>query len=434
MFEKLKLLDKHTLEVFQKSGASMIVKLLGMVFSFLLSVFLGRKLGAEGLGIINLSNQIVQVLLIVSLLGVSQLLLKKVAIAYQKNDWKAISNYTHSSYWLVGKASVILFILFFTLAPHLSENIFNESKLKIPFIIFLIALIPQAFTNLFSFSLVGLKKIWQSNLTNEVLSIVLTTLGVLTLALLNVNITIINVALCYMVSRIIAFLTSGLYWNKLAFKVTDKKEKIPNLLKKASPFFLVNATGVISSNVDLLMLGLLTDIRSVGLYAVASRLAFLTSFFLQITNSAISPKLASMFAENKIEDINKMTQRVTLVLIIIGITSTLFFFSFGRFLLEFWGEEFMEGYWVLVILSIGQFFNIGTGCSGYLLIMCGYEREHAYISIFTVILNVILNYLLINYFGMIGAAIATAIVVTSSNISKVVLSKRKTKISTIFKF
>jgi O-antigen/teichoic acid export membrane protein len=61
--------DLHTLEVLKKSSASIVVKIAGMGAGLLVSIFLGRALGAEGLGIISLSNHFVVLLLVLSMFG-----------------------------------------------------------------------------------------------------------------------------------------------------------------------------------------------------------------------------------------------------------------------------------------------------------------------------------------------------------------------------
>ena len=126
-----------------------------------------------------------------------------------------------------------------------------------------------------------------------------------------------------------------------------------------------------------------------------------------------------------------MVKRVTTGLSIVSILFVVFFALFGQWLLSFWGDDFQEAYWVLLILAIGQFFNIATGCSGMLLMMCGFEKVHGYISVVSVVLNIILNLYLIANYGALGAAAATAITVILSNIIKVIMVNRKIGILTL---
>jgi O-antigen/teichoic acid export membrane protein len=69
------------------------------------------------------------------------------------------------------------------------------------------------------------------------------------------------------------------------------------MLKMAAPLLVVSGTYVISANADIVMLGWLSNSKDVGVYSVAARLALLVSFFQVVTNSAISPKLAALYAQ-----------------------------------------------------------------------------------------------------------------------------------------
>jgi O-antigen/teichoic acid export membrane protein len=203
------------------------------------------------------------------------------------------------------------------------------------------------------------------------------------------------------------------------------------MLKMAKPLLLVTGTGVIASNADAIMLGVLGTFKDVGIYSVAARLALLTSFFLQVTNASIAPKLASLYDKSKLSEMRLMVQRVTKGLALVALLFVFFFIVLGQWLLSFWGAEFQESYLVLVILAIGQFFNITTGCSGMILVMCGFEKIHGYISLVCLVLNIILNIILITKYGALGAAIATAIIVILENIVKVITANRLTNILTI---
>ena len=111
--------------------------------------------------------------------------------------------------------------------------------------------------------------------------------------------------------------------------------------------------------------------------------------------------------------------------------SLIFFIVLGKYILQLWGNEFTEAYIVLIILSFGQLFNIGTGGVAQLLIMTGLHKLHTYITVGFMFLYVILNYVLISYWGMIGAAIANAFTFIAMNIFRIVIVKRKLGILTL---
>ncbi len=45
----------------------------------------------------------------------------------------------------------------------------------------------------------------------------------------------------------------------------------------------------------ILVLGWLRKAYNVGLYTIAAKIAFMTSFFLTVTNTAVAPKVASLY-------------------------------------------------------------------------------------------------------------------------------------------
>jgi O-antigen/teichoic acid export membrane protein len=431
---RLALLDEHTIEVVKKSSSSIIVKVIGMAAGLLVSIFLGRTLGADGLGVINLANRVVSMLLVFTLFGMQQVLVKQIAIGFERKNWQLVSSSIFTSSIINGAIAAVLTIAGIAAAPYLSQNVFHAPELEIPLKIAFIVMLPQTFSRIFQAGLNGFRKIWQSNLVNETLSMWVIGILLLTLYFLKVEVNVVRVALVYAIGRVVVTVSVFIYWKKI-FHFKGKRNWIAQpMIKMALPLLLASTSALIATNADTIMLGWLSTTQDVGLYNVAARIALLVSFFLQVSNAALSPKLASLFADGRLKEIEQMVKRVTGALIIIAGSSLLFFILAGKHILFLWGTEFSEAYLILVILGIGQFFNISTGCSGLLLIMCGHEKVHAHISLFFVILNLFLNYFLIKYYGAIGAAIATAITVGGENFAKLFFVKKEIGILTIPSF
>lgn len=424
-------LDIHTSEVLKKSSASSIVKVLGIIATLAVSLILGRKLGAEGLGVIMLATRIVNVLIVLVTFGMGSVIIKEVAIAYNKRDNIHISNVLNTVYLFNGSLSVAVVICFLFLTPWISKVVFKSPYLETPLTIAVVTIIPMIFSRIHSSALIGYRKVWQSNLVNQTLSTWIVGVLIGVFILLDKTINVINVALMYASGRIIVSLAIGFYWNSL-FKINKNRKIIfAKLSKMATPILIVALSNIIISNADVLFLGWLRDTREVGLYSVAAKIALLTSFFLQVTNSAVSPKVALLYEENRIIELEKMVQKVTKVLFTLGGTTFLAFILFGRILLSWWGEEFTEAYWVLVILGFGQFINLSTGAIGQIMVMTGYQKEMGKFSIYSLIISVILNMLLIYLYGIIGAASAAAISIIYLNLRCYSFVRNTIKINTI---
>lgn len=436
LIKKIKLirtsLDINTLEVVKKSSSSLLVKMIGLIAGFVISIFLGRTIGPEGLGIINLSSRIIDLILVFTLFGMDNVVRKETAIAFERKDWQHIANTIYTSLCLnIPFALLISFILIF-LAPWISEYLFIETKLTVPLTIFIILIVPQVFSRILASGINGFRKIWQSNLVNATFSSLVTLIGLSLLLLNDIKITIINTAIIYGIGRLSTSIIIGLYWRHLfSFKDLKLVMLTKPMLKVALPLLIVSSTSLIVSSADTVMLGLLSDISEVGLYNVGLRLGMVTSILHIITMSSLTPKVASLYHENKITELQTMVQRITMGLGVIGLIFLIIYILFGNYFLSFWGAEFGEAYWILILIAIAQFVNVSSGATGTILIMTGNEKAVGYLTSFTAFLNIVLNFILIPRFGGLGAAISTGATLIFQNIIQFVLVKRKVGIYTI---
>jgi O-antigen/teichoic acid export membrane protein len=109
----------------------------------------------------------------------------------------------------------------------------------------------------------------------------------------------------------------------------------------------------------------------------------------------------------------------------------LFIFLNSESLLRVFGYEFVNAEFSLRVLLIGQFFNILCGSVGYILMMTGNEKILRNIIISSALINIILNIILIPQFGILGAAIASAISMIIWNITALIYIYNKYNFSTI---
>jgi len=404
-------IDIHTKEVYIKSFSALLVKSIGLVAGLILSIMIARTIGPAGLGIINLSNRIISILLILGMFGFGQVIIKEIAIATNNNNDLYIGSVLYTTYWFNGILITLISTVIIYLAPWIASYIFKEPKLTFTLIVFSLAMIPQLFSMILSSALIGTRRIWQGSLFDQSLSLIITGIIVGIILFINKIVTINIIALCYAASRFSVMLISVLYW-KYVFKNNLKKRVInKSLIKTSFPIFVARISAILNKNISIIMLGLLSNVSNVGLFSVASRIALLNSIFLQVINSTISPKIATLYDDNNKKELKKMVRRITNLLIMIGLVTTVIFITFGKTILSIWGNEFNSTYSLLVILSIGQIFNFSSGPVGSLLVMSGHEKILRNINLITVMISIIFNYIFIMYFGILGAAYATAIAV-----------------------
>ena len=408
----------------QDSLYTTIVQILGFALGVLISIFLSRTIGAQGLGIISLSNQIINILLMLALLGMPTVILKEVAIAYGRKNKDHINSVISTSLKLNSLLGVAILIIFSIATPFIVSTIFHEPGLKTPLMIVSGAMLFQIATRIFSAGLNGLRKIWQSNLTDNTLSLFLVGLGLLMFYLSGYEITVVTAAWLYAISRVIAAFTSGIYLNTV-HNISIKAEYIPKqLLRVALPLLFAQAMNMIAISVDTIMIGWLLTASDVGYYSVAQRIAVASIFIPQVIYSVIAPKVASMYANKQIKEIEELIQKIVKVLFILAVLFIIILTIFGSIFLSIWGQGFNHAYTALLMLGIGQFFVITIGSAGLILSVCGQEKRLGMITFFSAILNIVLNYFFIKWFNYTGAAISTAITMIVMNLTEVYFVKK----------
>ena len=417
-FKNLISLDVNTSEVFKKSIPTTFVKVVGMVLAIIVSVFIGRMLGADGLGVINLSNRIVAISLVLCMFGMRQVLIKEIAIGYNKNDFKRIGDSLKTAYFFNVGISIIISFFFVILSPWLAVSLFKVPELEWVLIISFVVFPFQIFTRIFSSGLAGYRKIWQASLVDQTLSVAIVFIILSVYYLLEIQLSIFNVIIAYGCGRFITTLILGIYWNSLFSLELKSERKTKELTKTALPIFLVSLTATIYKNIDIIMIGWLCTAREVGIYAVASRIAILSGFLLNVANSAVAPKFAILYNENKKLELQLLVQYVTVTLFLIALIILAISIAFGNFILSIWGVEFKGGYFVLVVLSVGQFFNVSTGAVGTMLTMTGFEKKLLSANASFMAINIVLNLIFINIWGIEGAALAYAISIFGMNFTR----------------
>ena len=389
----------------------------------LASIFIARTVG---IGIVNLSIQIISLVVVIGLLGFPQVLVKEIAIALENKDFIRINNLMYSSTWFNGVFSLIISVILILVSPWIADQIFNEPRLTYPLIIGFTTVVPQVLSRIYNSGLVAFRKIWQSNLMDQTLSAIVIVTALFTLWLLKIEITINLIASVYAIGRVFVIISVKKYWLSIKKKIHTRPLYVTReMLKTSIPLFLVSLSILIVSNADLVMLGIMVDSNEIGIYAVASRLALLTSFVLQVTTSSLMPKIAGMYASNQMIELEKMIQKVTRGLFFFGIFIYFMYVFFGNWILSFWGEEFKNAYLILLILAFGQLINLATGAVGSILVMTGYEKIHAKISTLSTVIYIPLNLVFIFNYGIMGSAIATSSVVIIVNIIKLLYVKKK---------
>jgi O-antigen/teichoic acid export membrane protein len=187
-------------------------------------------------------------------------------------------------------------------------------------------------------------------------------------------------------------------------------------LRAALPFTAIGGGQIATRQADLILLGLLVGETEVGLYRIALQGAMLVAFGSQAVNVVLAPRLARLKKAHDTADLAGLLRLSIILSLCVAVPGLLIYVAAGTFILTtLFGAEAHAALIPLIILSAGNTIAMLNGAVIPLLNMTGNENKTLMSFALALTSTIILNLILIPFFGTTGAAIAAffAIVISS---------------------
>jgi O-antigen/teichoic acid export membrane protein len=399
--------------------------------AFAISIMFARLLGSQGLGTYAYATTWANLLAIPATLGIDNLLVREIAIYQTRSRWGLMGGMLRWSNRLVLVTATVLAFIAAGIAWGLKGS--SEPTLTTAIFLALVTLPIAALRNLRLAAMKGLHRIVLGQMPEMLFSPLLLIILTAGLYLLLPQYFSVEGILIIKIVVVIVTFVIGAVWLMRSLPPEAKnvapQYQTEQWIRSALPFMFLGTIQLINSRIDILMLGAIDGVKAVGIYAVIAGITQLVTFIHYSANSVLAPNIASLYAEGRIEQLQRMISKsIGLVFIVAAIISSILIASSYWVLLIF-GAEFTPGQTAMNILIVGQLFNAMTGPVGLLLNMTGHERSTAVIVACSALLNIVLNTLLIPEWGVNGAALATTISIIVVNILYILLIKRKLNIS-----
>ncbi|RKF15976.1 hypothetical protein D6851_17175 [Altericroceibacterium spongiae] len=214
--------------------------------------------------------------------------------------------------------------------------------------------------------------------------------------------------------------------SQFAMAALKPEYDIPTWRKSALPLWFLLIARNLARTADVLIVGALLSVREAGIYFAVSRTAELLGFFLSSLNLLVGPAVARGHAKNDIQGVQRTLSLAALFLFVSTLGGMIVIAVFGKWILNVMGSEFANAYVPLIIMSVGQCINVFTGSSGVILNMTGNEAANMRILVSTMIFSLVLLAILATSYGLLGAAWASAIGMTTWNLGLWLAAKRLT--------
>lgn len=212
------------------------------------------------------------------------------------------------------------------------------------------------------------------------------------------------------------------------FSLKDKKV-IGNIFGYSIPLMFAGLLDMIIEWTDSLMIGHFHTDVLVGIYNAAIPTAFLLLIIPQSLLYLFFPVVTQLYAKKDILSVRYLYNNLSRWAYFLNFPLFLSIFIFSKQILNvLFGKEYTAGAIALSILSIGLFIFSMTIKDLSLIRMLQNSKTILLISTSAAIINIILNWLFIPAFSIIGAAVATSVSFSFSSIIYLALAYKKFKI------
>ncbi len=394
---------------------TMFTALTGYVFK----IYLARALGAEALGLYALGMTIVGLLSVFDSFGLPQAAVRFVAAYRATGKNELLRSFLSRAILLLLISNVGLGVLLLLAGPLIATRFYHSPTLGKYFTFFAAIMLLGTFSTFLAQVLTGYKDVIRRTvITNFVGSSL--TIG-LSVGLITLGWNLRGYLFAQVLSAAIVVSLLSVSVARLLPPSRGPRYKSPTPFEAQVVSFSVFAFGVsmlefLMAQSDKVLIGFYLNARDVGIYSVAMALVAFVSIVLQSVNQIFSPVIADLHARNEHVMLARIFQ--TLAKWSLGLTLPLaaVMIIFSPVLMHVFGPDFASGWPILVIGTIGQLVNCGVGSVGYMLLMSGHQRELVKIQTVMALLMVAMGILLTSKFGVLGAAVAAAIVNLISNV------------------
>jgi O-antigen/teichoic acid export membrane protein len=400
------------------SVGSLFIKVAGAGNEFILSIILARVLGVNGYGAYVLSITWVMILALLATMGFDSATIRFIPEYVIKKKWPLLRGFLLKSCQMIMINSLGLLSLVF-LFTFLFDSTINAPLRYASFLIPLLA-----FNRFRQSGLRALKHVVRSEFPEFVIRPILLAVLLISFSFYSHDTLTAPKAILLTLGVLMTTFAIGGIW---FYRFTPPPvTHVPSAYKTKSwlaytfPMLLFSGLQVVNNYTDIIMIGSMMGSEFAGIYSAASRISILVTFGLMAANSIVAPvisELHSLKMHQELQQIITLAARGAFVFtIIVGA-----FIAFtGPYLLLFFGSAFFKGYPALLILLLGQTVNAVSGSVGLIMNFTGHHVQAARIFGLSAILNIVFNAILIPFYGIIGAAIATATTTALWNIVMVI--------------
>ena len=374
-------------------------RILRMAVSLFVGIYVARYLGPANYGLLSYANSFVGIFVALATLGLDDVVVRELVKNPEQRE-----ELLGTSFLLKIVGAVLMWVVIILTVPFTNNDIQTNSFIMI----IALGVVFQAF-NVIDFNFQATVK---SKYVVYAQFVQLTISSIVKIFLIINEATLIWFVSVYCLDAMI--LALGLVFTYLhnsgkifSWRWNFKVAKI--LLNDSWPLMFAYMSYLIYAKIDRLMVMEMIDEYNVGIYSAAYTLYEAPLFISLMFAKSLYPLIVKYYSENK-DRLYDLYFELSSYMTLSAYLIVIFVYFFYEYLISFtFGIKYIESGEVLLFLSLGLILMFNAFLRSSYITVSGNQKIILFTSIFSAIINILLNYIFINEFGVLGAAYATVL-------------------------
>lgn len=394
-------------------------QILTMIIPLIMTPYISRVIGAEGVGIQSYTYSIVNYFVLFAMLGINNHGNRSIAMV--RNDKKKLNTTFTSIYLIQAIMSISMIILYIIYIVFLAKNY------KIIFIIQLIYIIGALFDiNWFFF---GMEQFKITVIRNTVIKLI---------SVLSIFIFVKDSNDLYLYSLILALgvlISQLILWRFTNKYVKFTKVKLCEITQHIKPILILFIPAIsvsIYKIMDKIMLGSMSTVTQVGFFENSEKIISIPLGIITALGTVMLPKMSNLLSNGKDSEAKKYIYLSLRFTMFISVGAMFGLIGVAENIVPiFLGKEFKECINIVSLLSITLLFIAWANViRTQLLIPKKKDKIYIKSTFLGAIVNIMINILLITKLGAIGAAIGTIFAESTVCIYQTLMIRKELDIKT----
>ena len=406
------------------------LRIAGMLLFFALTLVLTNNFDAELVGQYDFSRALLIFLGGICVFGMHQSVIYYSGYLKSRNSLPYLSRLYKKMVVIVFAIALVFFVVTVGIPPEFFDGLFDKPVSRlVTYSVFALFFYGITLLNIDVFR--AINKIYVSEFYRNILRYALFFGAVVYLYFSGnpqylVEVFLLNFVVLALLSTAFLFF----YFSKMAPQATSEEISFKQIIKRSGPMAISAVTYLLMQSVDVILLSKYSTFDRVAFYAVAIKLTTVLSLVLASVNTVYAPSFSEWYNLNDTNSLRAGIKRSTRLIFLFTFPAIVIVLLFSEMILGFFGPDYIQAKWALIVLLIGQAINAFCGSVGTYMNMTGKQVVFQRILVTAFVLNVVLNLVLIPIHDILGAAIATTISTVFWNIVTTAYIYRKDRMIT----